>query len=84
MVAAAAAAAADAAAALTTAQGTATAVSALQTAVSALDERENGRHQGHGNRLNDLEAFKAGVEALDCTALVARFRTGISAGLAGA
>jgi hypothetical protein len=48
-----------------------------------LDAREEGRHNGHGNRLNALESFQAGVEAIDCVALVARFRTNVTAGLAG-
>lgn len=78
---AAAAAEASAAAALTAANTAAAGVTALQTAVSALDERENGRHTGHGNRLTALEAFQAEVNAADCVALVARFRANITAGL---
>jgi chromosome segregation ATPase len=76
--------AATAAAAAASAQAAAAAVAAANaaTAVAALDERENNRHTGHGNRLNDLESFKAGVEAIDCVALIARFRTNVAAGLA--
>jgi chromosome segregation ATPase len=79
----------DAAAALTAAQAAqatatanATAVAALQTAVNTLDSRETERHNGHGNRLNDLENFRGGIEAIDCTALLAKHALGLSAGLA--
>jgi hypothetical protein len=82
-VAAAAAAEAAAAAALTVANGAAAGVATLQTAVAALDTRENERHNGHGNRLNGLESFKAGIEAIDCTALLAKHSIGLSAGLVG-
>lgn len=80
---------ADAAAALAAAQAAqatavanAAAVAALQTAVNALDERENERHNGHGGRLNGLESFRSGIEAIDCTALLAKHALGMSAGLA--
>lgn len=81
-VAAASAAETAAAAAVAVANAANAGVTALQTAVNALDERENGRHNGHGNRLNALEAHKAEMDATDCAALVARFRTRINAGLA--
>ena len=70
-----------AAASLAAANGAAASVSALQTAVDAIDTRENERHTGHGNRLNGLESFKNGLEAIDCTALLARHALGLSAGL---
>lgn len=79
---------ADAAAALAAAQSAqataaanAASVAALQTAVGALDSRETERHNGHGNRLNGLESFQAGIEAIDCTALLAKHAIGLSAGL---
>lgn len=79
---------ANAAAALSAAQtaqasatANATAIGALQTAVGALDVRETERHNGHGNRLVGLESFQAGIEAIDCTALLAKHRIGLTAGL---
>jgi chromosome segregation ATPase len=80
--AAAAAAEASAAAALAAANSATAGVATLQTAVAALDSRETERHNGHGTRLTALEAFQTEVNSADCVALVARFRTGISAGLA--
>jgi chromosome segregation ATPase len=81
---------ADAAAALAAAQAAqaaaaanAAAVAALQTAVNALDDRETERHNGHHGRLNGLEDFRSGIEAIDCTNLLARHATGLSAGLVG-
>lgn len=79
---------ADAAAALAAAQtaaataaANAAAVTALQTAVDALDTRETERHHGHHGRLNGLEDFRSGIEAIDCTALLAKHALGLSAGL---
>jgi chromosome segregation ATPase len=79
---AAAAAEASAAAALAAANSASSSVAALQTAVNALDDRETERHNGHGGRLNALEAHMADVNSADCTALIARFRTNIAVGLA--
>lgn len=59
----------------------ASSVAALQTAVDAIDSRETERHNGHGNRLNGLEDFRSGIEAIDCTALLAKHALGLSAGL---
>lgn len=73
---------AAAAAALAAANGAAAGVAALQTAVDAIDVRENERHNGHGNRLNAVESFQSGVEAISCAALLAKYATGLSAGLA--
>lgn len=75
------AAAAAAAAALAAANGAAASVSALQTAVDAIDSRETERHNGHHGRLNGLEDFRSGIEAIDCTALLAKHALGLSAGL---
>lgn len=68
-------------AAATAAAAAAAGVATLQTAVAALDSRENERHTGLGNRLNGLESFQAGIEAIDCTALLAKHRIGMAAGL---
>lgn len=70
-----------AAAALAAANGAAASVSALQTAVDAIDSRETERHNGHHGRLNGLEDFRSGIEAIDCTALLAKHALGLSAGL---
>ena len=70
-----------AAAALAAANGAAASVAALQTAVDAIDTRETERHNGHHGRLNGLEGFRSGIEAIDCTALLAKHALGLSAGL---
>lgn len=72
-------AAASTAAAAASAQAAAAAasVATLQATVAVLDDRENGRHLGHGNRLNDIEGKLTAIEAIDCTALAALFSAGI-------
>lgn len=73
-----------AATAATSAAATATAATtALAATVAALSNRENDHHSEHHGRLNDVEGFRAGIEAIDCTALVARFRSNVTVGLAG-
>jgi chromosome segregation ATPase len=81
-VAAANAAAAAAATALATANGAAASVAALQATVEAIDTNHHGHHGQHRGRLTQLESFKAGVEAISCAALLAKYATGLSAGLA--
>lgn len=73
-----------AATAATAAAATATAATAaLASTVAELNTRENDHHNQHHGRLNDVESFRAGIEAIDCTALVARFRSNVNVGLAG-
>lgn len=73
-----------AATAATSAAATATAATAtLATTVAALDTREAAHFAATTASLSALDGFKAGVEAIDCTALVARFRSNVTVGLAG-
>jgi Mrp family chromosome partitioning ATPase len=76
------AAAAAAASATATANAAAAATAALSVVVGDLDNTHNGHHNQHRGRLNSLETFQSGVEAINCTALLAKHALGLAAGRA--